>query len=525
MIIKFKNGYTVKVDDAAGEKPSEILHAAKLAVRKISDATLSRTYNPNVSFSITALKNAIKRDDAAAIDTEKGFLNRDLQADSSDLHKNYVKMFSKELLEKIVAKYEDAVVTLAKAGKDVAEENAMLNKVKENWGFTASSVTEPAIDVEYLLIDDATGEVVTTTQDKSKLALAAKKHMAEYYKWRETHEDDSFQPELIVDVIDRSGKVIKRTPFELATATTIKPPANHDTVTYEIDGDSKRIITDDLYGLTHTAYGKEQGAARKYPSLEQLRSTFRWLFNPEEVNPKNWLDRLTRARDYMRNAQKDLTDDEYTEGIRQFNYFLRLGRKKVAGDLIKTAINGLHKGTNWPEIREEKSFAKRKDLVKEYLDLLFPAYVEDDTLKKMVDTELDDPIQRQVTSQFVPDLTDAKRARKIRDIPYFDPTEYPTIEGSKTSIERLKKEAAHPERGNRLLSDYYTILEEIHEFIEKGPDALVEAGWTKMDARHAIQNRYYALLNDLKETPLDKSYIEGLQRAISTLERVWDLKR
>ena len=510
MIIKFKNGYTVKVDDAAGEKPSEILHAAKLAVRKISDATLSRTYNPNVSFSITALKNAIKRDDSAAIDTEKGFLNRDLQADASDLHKNYVKMFSKELLEKIIAKYEEAIIALAKAGKDVAEENAMLNKIKENWGFAASLAAASAGDVEYRLMDDKTGEVVAVDQDKSKLLPAAKKRMAEYFKWRETHEDaDKWYPEFMVDVIDRTGTVIDRIPFDSEKGLTL---------------DSCNI-GDDIYTGHHSSYGKEQGEARKYPSLEQLRSSFRWLFDPEEVNPKNWLDRLTRGRDYMRNAQKDLTDDEYTECVRQFNYFLRLGRKKVAGDLIRTAMNGLHKGANWPEIKEEKSFAKRKDLIKEYLDLLFPAYAEDDTLKKMVDADLDDPIQQRVTSQFVPDLTDTKRARKIRDIPYFDPTEYPTIEGSKASIERLKKEAAHPERGNRLLSDYYTILEEIHEFIEKGPDALVEAGWTKMDARHAIQNRYYALLNDLKETPLDKSYIEGLQRAISTLEKVWDLKR
>lgn len=106
--------------------------------------------------------------------------------------------------------------------------------------------------------------------------------------------------------------------------------------------------------------------------------------------------------------------------------------------------------------------------------------------------------------------------------PYFDPTDYATIK-SDYSVDRLTKEARHLEKGNPILSELEDVHEEIDELIGKGSDALIDAGWSKDDARRAIAVRYTALEKDLRKAGL-KDEARELHKKIRALEKAWDLR-
>lgn len=110
----------------------------------------------------------------------------------------------------------------------------------------------------------------------------------------------------------------------------------------------------------------------------------------------------------------------------------------------------------------------------------------------------------------------------IKDVPYYEPTDYPTIK-SDYSIERLKKEARHMTGNDPILADYEAVIKEIDELVEKGADALVDAGWSKDDARRAIAMRYRALEKELRKNEL-KDYARELHAKIRELEKAWDLR-
>lgn len=106
--------------------------------------------------------------------------------------------------------------------------------------------------------------------------------------------------------------------------------------------------------------------------------------------------------------------------------------------------------------------------------------------------------------------------------PYFDPTDYATIK-SDYSVDRLTKEARHLEKGNPILSELEDVHAEIDELIGKGSDALIDAGWSKDDARRAIAVRYTALEKDLRKAGL-KDEARELHKKIRALEKAWDLR-
>lgn len=106
--------------------------------------------------------------------------------------------------------------------------------------------------------------------------------------------------------------------------------------------------------------------------------------------------------------------------------------------------------------------------------------------------------------------------------PYFDPTDYATIK-SDYSVDRLTKEARHLEKGNPILSELDDVYAEIDELIGKGSDALIDAGWSKDDARRAIAVRYTALEKDLRKAGL-KDEARELHKKIRALEKAWDLR-
>ena len=106
--------------------------------------------------------------------------------------------------------------------------------------------------------------------------------------------------------------------------------------------------------------------------------------------------------------------------------------------------------------------------------------------------------------------------------PYFDPTDYPSIK-SDYSVDRLSREARHLEKGSPILSELDDVHSEIDELIAKGSDALIDAGWSKDDARRAIATRYTALEKKLRKNNL-KDEARELHKKIRALEKAWDLR-
>lgn len=111
---------------------------------------------------------------------------------------------------------------------------------------------------------------------------------------------------------------------------------------------------------------------------------------------------------------------------------------------------------------------------------------------------------------------------KVKDIPYYDPTDYATIK-SDYSVDRLKREARHLEKDDPMLDEFNEVIAEIDELIDKGSDALLEAGWSKDDARRAIAARYRELEKDLRRNKLLEN-ARALHAKIRELEKAWDLR-
>ena len=319
MIIRVKD-YLVQITDTEGCDKEACAKIAQDAIAKMEDAELGRNINTNISFSIQRLKEAFDKNDSASVAREIRFFNRDLDADASDAHKNYPKNFRKEVLEKIVDRYDAAIKLIRKNTQwDTFDIEEKLYRIKENWGLLP----------------------------------------------------DSFK-----------------------------------------------------------GYIKESGKAA------------------EEADFTNKEDATTFVR-------------------------------KVA-DVIKKAGGSLEM-----------------------------AHVMDNNTGEILFNALEE--------------TEVEDSKKVCDVPYFDPTDNPVIE-SEYSVERLKKEIAHPEKGDILIDDFTGIVEEIDDFIQKGSQALIDAGWSKIDARHAIAQKYYPLVKELRKAQqLDLA--RELRKKIRELEKAWDLVR
>lgn len=341
MIFKFKNGYSVKVEDSKGKTKEELADIAWAAVCSVKDAvSLEKNIDTNTSFMLTKMKAAIEAEDQDMFDRELKFLARDLKADASDSHKNYVKIYRKEVLEKILKQYEDAIKLVKKADAKFGTNNEQpvrekIETIRENWGF----------DV-----------VAADSNDKPKMK-------------------DADIPKYRVKITYENGEV------------TIK-----------------------------------------------------------------YVDDLT-------DAVKDI-------------------RRRIA--------------------------AGKKDGNKVAVALVFDSMTDEIVLS----SDHDEDIR----------VDDAK----VKDIPYYDPTDYATIK-SDYSVDRLKREARHPEKDDPMLGEFDEVIAEIDELIDKGSDALLEAGWSKDDARRAIAARYRELEKDLRRNKLLEN-ARALHAKIRELEKAWDLR-
>lgn len=405
MIVKFKNGYQVQIRDCAGKSRKELIKIAKKAVKDA--VTLEKRIDTNTSFMPTKMKAAIAAEDQDTFDRELKFLARDLEADLSESHKNYPKVYRKEVLEKLVKQYEDAYHLVEKADDKFGTNNAKvvydkIVTIRKNWGMEPKESIEDARDIPpyRVKITYANGEVTIKYVDDLTAAVKDIRRRIEAGK-------------------KDGNKVAVALVFDSMTdEIVLSSDRDADIRVEDADGDMK-----DLAVLGYIEYVDLGAKEKKFENADAARAELKKL--------------------------------------------LEIAKKTGEPVALAAILN-----------------ADTEDVIEEVY---------------RADTEVKDAPP-----------------------PYFDPTDYPSIK-SDYSVDRLSREARHLEKGSPILSELDDVHSEIDELIAKGSDALIDAGWSKDDARRAIATRYTALEKELRKNNL-KDEARELHKKIRALEKAWDLR-
>lgn len=405
MIVKFKNGYQVQIRDCAGKSRKELIEIAKKAVKDA--VTLEKRIDTNTSFMPTKMKAAIAAEDQDAFDRELKFLARDLEADLSESHKNYPKVYRKEVLEKLVKQYEDAYHLVEKADDKFGTNNAKvvydkIVAIRKNWGMEPKESIEDARDIPSyrVKITYANGEVTIKYVDDLTAAVKDIRRRIEAGK-------------------KDGNKVAVALVFDSMTdEIVLSSDRDADIRVEDADGDMK-----DPAVLGYIEYVDLGAKEKKFENADAARAELKKL--------------------------------------------LEIAKKTGEPVALAAILN-----------------ADTEDVIEEVY---------------RADTEVKDAPP-----------------------PYYDPTDYPSIK-SDYSIDRLSREARHLEKGSPILSELDDVHSEIDELIAKGSNALIDAGWSKDDARRAIATRYTALEKELRKNNL-KDEARELHKKIRALEKAWDLR-
>lgn len=405
MIVKFKNGYQVQIRDCAGKSRKELIEIAKKAVKDA--VTLEKRIDTNTSFMPTKMKAAIDAEDQDMFDRELKFLARDLEADLSESHKNYPKVYRKEVLEKLLKQYEDAGKLVKKADDKFGTANAKvvfdkIADIRENWGMTRGNSVEDARDIPpyRVKITYANGEVTIKYVDDLTAAVKDIRRRIEAGK-------------------KDGNKVAVALVFDSMTdEIVLSSDRDADIRVEDADGDMK-----DPAVLGYIEYVDLGAKEKKFENADAARAELKKL--------------------------------------------LEIAKKTGEPVALAAILN-----------------ADTEDVIEEVY---------------RADAEVKDAPP-----------------------PYYDPTDYPSIK-SDYSVDRLSREARHLEKGSPILSELDDVHSEIDELIAKGSDALIDAGWSKDDARRAIATRYTALEKELRKNNL-KDEARELHKKIRALEKAWDLR-
>lgn len=405
MIVKFKNGYQVQIRDYAGKSRKELIEIAKKAVKDA--VTLEKRIDTNTSFMPTKMKAAIAAEDQDMFDRELKFLARDLEADLSESHKNYPKVYRKEVLEKLMKQYEDAYHLVEKADDKFGTNNAKvvydkIVMIRKNWGMEPKESIEDARDIPpyRVKITYANGEVTVKYVDDLTAAVKDIRRRIEAGK-------------------KDGNKVAVALVFDSMTdEIVLSSDRDADIRVEDADGDMK-----DPAVLGYIEYVDLGAKEKKFENADAARTELKKL--------------------------------------------LEIAKKNGEPVALAAILN-----------------ADTEDVIEEVY---------------RADTEVKDAPP-----------------------PYYDPTDYPSIK-SDYSVDRLSREARHLEKGNPILSELDDVHSEIDELIAKGSDALIDAGWSKDDARRAIATRYTALEKELRKNNL-KDEARELHKKIRALEKAWDLR-
>lgn len=466
MIIKFKNGYSVKIADSAGKSKEELIALAKKAVMKCQDAvSLERDPNTRVSFMITKIKEGIKNSDDRILKREWEYLTRDIMADYTDAHmKNYPKIYRQEILDKIIKQYRDALDQFDKVdnGFDVDVYRNYVDNIANAWSVGASE-------------NQKTREVVSVIKFESGDVL------------RKNHSDVAGA---VNHVIHNFEKITKK--YGPVGEWYVMDPA-----TGEILADDKNYRTTDSEKPVWPFTWRQLEEKLRKAGNNQADVAIGRMMDIVEEETGEWPDYGDIAPAW---AVRNVLGDSKTV-------------MDAAGDMNDPEVIGYIEYVDIPA--KEKRFSNIKQAREELQKLLrYAKQVGEPVAKALIlNADTEDVVEEVYRNKDI----------EIKDVPYYDPTDYGVIKSS-YSTERIGREARHKASGpDPIMSELDEVIDEIDELIKQGTSALVNAGWSKDDARHAIAYKYGALEKELRRNKLiDEA--RKLHKKIRELEKAWDLR-
>jgi len=212
--IKFKNGYTVEINDSENKSKKEIFNEAYKAMniaKKYNDSSFSITPKSNMISHVSKIKEAIKKGevvDPKQLDYEIRNIEMDMEADLN--HDKWYKKFHPTALRNIINDYQKLIDEVAKA-KDpkyqdkVKELSDKLAQIKEIFKITDEvedvkiedvPIAEPTMSYSlkpdpYFSADNiAKAAQWLESRDPEKKAGAKKILLNEYTALKENMEND-----------------------------------------------------------------------------------------------------------------------------------------------------------------------------------------------------------------------------------------------------------------------------------------------------------------------------------------------
>lgn len=257
------------------------------------DSTMTRTFDPNVSFSIQNIKSAIKEGNQKSLDKELWYVNRDIDTDLNE-ENDYVNMYTPTQLNILIDKYKDVVTALKKASPNYDE------KVKELEDKIAK------LEEKFKLVKEEISKKEEVKEEVSKKEEVKEEPKVEEKKVEEVKEEVKEEPEVKVEPEIKEEKVeetkteekveeIKRPKFKFLKKKETKdtpPPFYDPTVSVKVDVDYRKS------NIERAGRHKDQEALKvEYPDV---------IASIEED-----LDDPKRGKYFRKDELRKVTDEYY----------------------------------------------------------------------------------------------------------------------------------------------------------------------------------------------------------------------
>lgn len=327
MKIKFQNGLTVEVLDNEGVSKKETLNRIRGAVKAYNeykdcmnnltkDSTMTRTFDPNVSFSIANIKSAVKEKNQKSLDKELWYFNRDLNTDL-DEDNDYINMYTPVQLATLINKYKDVVVALRKGSPDYDEiandiENR-INKLEVKFKLATEQPKEEVkeeIKKEEPKVEEVKEEEVveeTKVEEQPKLEEKIEEPKVEEVK-EEIKETEAETKEEVEEVKEN----IPQFKFVKKKETKDVPPFYDPTVSIKMDVPYRKTV------IERAGRHKEPEALKvEYPDI--IESIDQDIADPGRVKyfRKDELRKVTDEYYYLGNIYRECGLTELADIIKQ----------------------------------------------------------------------------------------------------------------------------------------------------------------------------------------------------------------
>ena len=317
MKIKFQNGLTVEVLENDGVSNSETLERVRKAVKAYNeykdcidtltkDSTMTRNFDPNVSFSIMNIKSAIKENNQKSLDKELWYFNRDLNTDL-DEDNDYINMYTPVQLSTLISKYRDVVTALRKVSPtydDIANDiEDRINKLEVKFKLAAEQPKEdevkeePKKEVEEIKVEEV------TEQPKEEVKVEEEPEVKEEVK------------ETKIETKEEVEEVKENTPqfrFIKKKETKDVPPFYDPTVSIKMDVPYRKTV------IERAGRHQEPEALKvEYPDV--IESIEQDIADPGRVKyfRKDELKKVTDEYYYLGNIYRDCGLTELADIIKE----------------------------------------------------------------------------------------------------------------------------------------------------------------------------------------------------------------